>query len=149
MESRRFPKRIVDFIALALAFIAVLISGIGWWWASAHPEQFASSSLWPMPDLFLIYWTLVSLAGLFAVYLILPRLAWYVVGGLIPIMVISAWSFGLFVFFAFLFMLLSALLVSARPGQNWLETLGIASLGVITSLVSVQGLIWIANQMVA
>jgi hypothetical protein len=135
IKNGHYPKRLYDFASLALAFIAILITGYGWWWAFEYRIQFASPSLWPMPALFLIDWTALCVLGLLAVYFRQDGWVWLVIGALIPLFVISAWSFGLLVFCSFLLMLLAALIVFAHPGQNWLETLGVVTLGAILHLV--------------
>jgi hypothetical protein len=99
----------VQYISLALAFIGMLVSGVGSLLFFSYQAQ-VGSSLWPLPGLVLIDWAILGVLGLLGVYFEIklssgywPRVPWFVSGALLPLI-------------------------------NWLNALGVAMLGAVCNL---------------
>jgi hypothetical protein len=128
-------------IALVLAFIGTLYAIGGAWLVFADQAQLPGSAMWPFPGLVLLDWAILGILGfLGALFWNSPEAAtwlkaiWFVVGALMPLIVLGAFSIGTFVLITWCFMLASAVINTFRSKGKWLAYLGTLMIGAIGNL---------------
>lgn len=102
---------------------------------------FPGASIWPMPGLVLLEWAVLGLLGFIGLiaegswkrtFNLVDT--WFVVGALIPIMVIGAFSIGPLVLMTLLPFSAAVLLASVQAKGNWLRYFKILLIGAIANL---------------
>ena len=139
-KSRRWAA----FTALGLGFIGMLISVSGASLFFIDQLQIQGPSIWPLPALVLIDWAVLGFLGFFGAYFgarpsftYWSRVAWFVVGALLPLVILGAFSIGTFVLISLPFFLVSAFLITRRQGLKWSNSVGLLMLGVVSNLALV------------
>ncbi len=130
-------SRIVQWTLGALGAGIALTGALG---IGASQLDTPGASIWPMPGLVLLEWAGLGLLGF--VGLIAEGSwkrtfdlvdTWFVVGALIPLMVIGAFSIGPFVLLSLLAFLVAVLLASVQAKGNWLRYLKALLIGAIAN----------------
>jgi hypothetical protein len=142
----------LDFMALALAFFGAIVSIGGAILIYSSQAQIGTSPLWLLPGFVLLDWALLGLIGFLAAYLSFRQLsskwrlvAWFITGAFIPLIVLGAFSIGLFVLIGFLLFMISTILLTIRQRAKWLESFGLWILGAICNLVILLIMITLVN----
>lgn len=131
-------SRIIQWTLGALGAGIALAGALG---IGASQLDTPSASIWPMPGLVLLEWAGLGLLGFIGLiaegsWKRTFNLAdsWFVVGALIPMMVIGAFSIGPFVLMTLLAFLVAALLASVQAKGNWLRYFKALLIGAIANL---------------
>lgn len=134
-------NRWATFAALVLAFIGALIALSGSWLVFVEQAQFQGARIWPLPGFALVDWAIMGTLGFLGVLFsyrpngsVWLKTIWFVVGALIPLVVLGAFSIGLFVLISLLFILASSIIISIQKKSKWLWHLGLLMVGVICNL---------------
>jgi hypothetical protein len=136
--------RWIEFIALALAFIGVMIAVVSSYIIISNQVQVFKTQIWPLPGLVLTDWILLGLLGFLAplLGLLSPssswakiNVNWFVSGSFLPLAVLGAFSIGPFVLISLLFVLVSAVIMTVLWKMKWLLNLGLLLLGAAANLV--------------
>lgn len=98
-------------------------------------------SVWPLPGLVLLDWAILGVLGFLAAYLG-PKpgmgswtiMGWFVVGGLIPLMVLGALSIGPLVLLSLVFIATSAVLIAIHERLRWSIAVGAFASGLVINL---------------
>jgi len=142
----------LDFVALALAFFGAIVSLGGALSIYSSQTPIAETPLWPLPGFVLLDWALLGLIGFLATYLSFRQLsskwrlvAWFITGAFTPLIVLGAFSIGLFVLIGFLLFMISTILLAIRKRAKWLESFGLWMLGAICNLVILLIMITLGN----
>lgn len=131
-------SRIIQWILGALGAGIALIGALG---IGASQLDTPVASIWPMPGLVLLDWAVSGLLGF--VGLIAEGSwkrtfdlvdTWFVVGALIPLMAIGAFSIGPLVLITLLAFFLAALLASVQAKGNWFKYFKALLIGAIANL---------------
>ncbi len=131
-------SRIIQWTLGALGAGIALVGALG---IGASQLGFPSASIWPNPGLVLLDWAVLGLLGF--VGLIAEGSwkrtfdladTWFVVGALIPLMVIGAFTIGPFVLISLLAFFVAVLLASAQTQGSWLRYGRALLIGGITNL---------------
>jgi hypothetical protein len=132
----------LDFIALTLSFLGAIVSIGGAIIIYSSQAQDGMSPLWPLPGLVLLDWALLGLIGFLGAYLSFRQLSakwlqvtWFITGAFMPLIVLGAFSIGLFVLIGFLLFVTSTILLAIRKRAKWLESFSLLMLGAICNLV--------------
>ena len=130
---------IIQWALSALGAGIALVGALG---IGASQPNAPDASIWPMPGLVLLEWAVLGLLGFvgFIAEASWKRIfnltvTWYVVGALIPMMVIGAFTIGPLVLMTLLAFLVAALLASAQAKGNWLIYFRTLLIGAISNLV--------------
>jgi hypothetical protein len=131
-------SRIIQWTLGALGAGIALLGALG---IGASQPNAPGVSIWPMPGLVLLEWAVLGLLGFVGFIaeaswkrVINLTVTWYVVGALIPMMVIGAFSIGLLVLMTLLAFLVAALLASTQAKENWLRIFKTLLIGAISNL---------------
>jgi hypothetical protein len=131
-------SRLIQWTLGALGAGIALAGALG---IGASQLDSPAASIWPMPGLVLLEWAVLGLLGFIG--LIAEGSwkrtfnlvnTWFVMGALIPLMVIGAFSIGPFVLLSLLAFFVSALLASAQAKVNWLRYFKSLLIGAIANL---------------
>ncbi len=131
-----------ELIALSAAFIGAIICLVGSLAFYVSQIQFSGpSQLWPLPGMVLLWWALLGVFGFIAVYLAVRQTftGWlhasiFLTGAFLPLVILGAFSIGIFVLIGFLFFLVSMLILALRKRAKLLESFGLFILGAICNL---------------
>jgi hypothetical protein len=130
-----------EFVAYVLAFIGTLIAVGGSVMFFANQAQMSGSFIWPLPGLVLMDWAILGVLGFLGVYLgIKPshaywlKVAWFVAGALIPLVILGVFSIGSLVLISFLFFVASTIFITIRRKMKWLGHLGLLMVGAVCNL---------------
>ena len=130
--------RIIQWTLGALGAGIALAGSLG---IGASQLDYPGASIWPMPGLVLLNWAVIGLLGF--VGLIAEGSwkrtinlvdTWFVVGALIPLMMIGAFSIGPLVLMTLLAFLVATLLASTQAKGNWLRYFKTLLIGAIANL---------------
>jgi hypothetical protein len=131
-------NKLVTPIVLILAFIGTLVAIAGSITFFVNQLQNSPSFLFPLPGLVLIDWAVLGILGFFGAYFgvkLTPsfwlKIAWFVIGAFLPLMILGLFSIGLFIFISLPFFLASIILISIRNKMMWLNSLGLVLLGAV------------------
>jgi hypothetical protein len=134
-------RRWLYFVSLALALIGALIAILGSWLVFQNQAQIQGSRVWPLPGLILLDWVLLGILGfLGALFSNKPNGSawlkgiWFVVGALMPLVILGALSIGLFVFISLLFILAASVLITIQRKGKGLVHLALVIVGIICNL---------------
>jgi hypothetical protein len=134
-------RRWAYFTALVMAFIGALIAVSGAWLVFVDQAQVQGERIWPLPGLILMDWAILGILGFIAVLLINRphgstwlKAIWFVIGALIPLVILGAFSIGPYVLITFLFFLATSVIIATQIKNKWLEYLGLVLLGIICNL---------------
>lgn len=134
-------NRWADSVALVLAFIGSLVASGGSLMFLVDQARMSSSSVWPLPGLVLMDWAILGILGFLSAYgsrtpssALWRKIAWVVVGALIPLVILGAFSIGLFVLVSLLFFLGSTIFLSMQKKEKWLDHLGMFFIGTVSNL---------------
>lgn len=143
----------VDMLALVLSFTAAMVTFLGAILTFASQDRIAGASLWPLPGLVLVDWLLIGVIGFVVTFFSLRRKAvgwlrmtWLLTGAFIPLIILGAFSIGLFVLMAFFLAVISTFIIAIRQRIKWLESFGFLMLGSIGNLVILALMIFGAGQ---
>lgn len=130
-----------NFVALILAFIGALIAEGGSLMILIDQAQMPGSLVWPLPGLVLMDWAILGTFGFLGAYFgIEPlsaywrKVAWFVAGALIPLVILGAFSIGPFVLVSLLFFLASTIIITIQKKGKWLEHLGLFMVSAVCNL---------------
>jgi hypothetical protein len=142
----------LDLLALILSFLAAIVTFWGAVFTYLSQAQIPEASLWPLPGWMLINWFFVAVFGFIVAFFCLRRktvgwlrMTWFLTGAFIPLIILGAFSIGLWVFIAFFFTMLSTIFIAIRQKSKWLESFGFLMLGSIINLGILILIIVIAN----
>ena len=135
-------NRWANSVALVLAFIGVLIASGGSLVVFIDQAGMSPGSpVWPLPGLVLMDWTILGILGFLSAYggrtpssALWRKIAWVVAGALIPLVILGAFSIGLFVLVSLLFFLGSTIFLSMQRKEKWLDYLGMFFIGTVSNL---------------
>jgi len=129
------------FAALALAGIGTLIALQGSWGVFTEQAQIQGSRIWPLPGLVLLDWAGLAILGFLGVLLSNKPYGaawlyanWFIVGALMPLVILGAFSIGLYVLISLLFILASSVIITIQKKSKWLMHLGLVMVGFICNL---------------
>lgn len=131
-------SRIIQWILGALGAGIALAGALG---IGASQLGFPGASIWPMPGLVLLDWVMLGLLGFVGMiaegswkrtFNLVDT--WFVVGALIPLMVIGAFSIGPLVLLTLLAFFLAALLASTQAKVSWLKYFKALLIGAVANL---------------
>ena len=132
MSAIRFLEQ---FLAVVGAAACLLIS------ARIGQVVGAMQAIWPLPGLYLLEISIVSVLGLFGVlgnssgrFSVRIALTWAAVGILLAFVIMGAWSIGIFFSPVVLIFAVAAILSNRRQGQNMLLHAGISLLAAIAQV---------------
>ena len=135
------PRSRTDFIGVATAIIGAVVAVVGAVLVYVEQAGISATPLWPLPGLVLLLWGLLGVIGLVAAYLSTRKTTakwlqgvWFTTGAFIPIIVLGAFSIGLYALITFLLFLISALLLAFTRHPNWLVSLGWLVMGAVLDL---------------
>lgn len=134
-------NRGVDIIALVLSFIGTLIASGGSLLVLIDQAGKSGPPVWPLPGLVLMDWAILGILGFLSAYwgrkpssALWRKIAWVVAGALVPLVILGAFSIGLFVLVSLLFFLGSAILLAMQRKEKWLDHLGMIFIGTVSNL---------------
>ena len=141
-----------DMLALIFSFLAAIVS----FWGAAitylSQAQIPEASLWPLPGFVLVDWLILGIAGFVVVFFCLRRRAviwlrmtWLLTGAFIPLIILGAFSIGLWVMIAFFLAMMSTFILAIRQKSKWLESFGFLMFGSIINLGLLALILVIAN----
>ena len=142
----------IDFVVLGLLFIGGAGSIAGAIAIYTEQTQFAGASLWPLPGMVLLLWAALGIfgfvAGLFTVQQV--SIHWlqaliFITGMFIPLVILGAFSIGTLVLIAFLFFLVSTVIMALRMKAKFLKSFGLLMLGAILHLGLLYAVITLGN----
>jgi len=131
-------SRIIQWTLGALGAGVALAGALG---IGASQVDSLGAPIWPMPGLVLLEWSVLGLLGF--VGLIAQGSwrrtfnlvdTWFVVGALIPLMVIGAFSIGSLVLMTLLAFFVAVLLASAQIEGSWLRYIKTLLIGAVANL---------------
>lgn len=144
--------RWIERIALLLALIGMLTVVAGPLIVLSSQPLSSGSSIWPLPALALIDWSLIGILGFFAVYLGINtsqrkwlKLAWFVSGMQLPLIYLGAFSISPFVLISFIFLFVSTLLITIGKAIKWYKSLGLLIFGAVCNLGLLLVFIFLGN----
>jgi hypothetical protein len=147
-QNNETNRRWLEYLATGLAAVGALIAIAGPMLVLGSQPGGPGNSNWPLPGLVLMDWAILGVLGFLGAYLGTKplvggwaRSAWFVVGALIPLMVLGAFSIGPLVLLTLAFLAASAILVTIYKRIKAVDVLGIFLLGVIINLGILLGLI--------
>ncbi len=134
-------RRWLYFASLVLAFVGAVIALIGSGLVFADQAQIPESRIWPLPGLIFFDWAIIGILGFLGAWLsdkpngsTWLKVIWFVVGALIPLVILGAFSIGLFVLFTLLFFLASAVILTIQMKGEALGHIELFMVGVICNL---------------
>jgi hypothetical protein len=154
MEIMMNMHRKLYFASLGLAFIGALIAVLGAGLVFQDQVQIQGSGIWPLPGLVLLDWILLGILGFLGAWLsdkpdgsAWLKALWFVVGACVPLVILGAFSIGLFVLFTFLLNLAGAVILTiqrkgkAREHVGWLFAGMVINLVIVWAFIFLDGLI--------
>lgn len=131
----------VKFLTILLAFVGALIAVSGSLLVLIDQAQMPGTPVWPLPALVLIDWAILGVLGFLGVYFgkktsptCWQKTVWFATGALIPLVILGAFSIGLFVLVSLLFFLISAILITIQEKLRWRDNLGLLMVGAVCNL---------------
>jgi hypothetical protein len=142
----------VGFLSLGLSFFGAIASILGAFITYSSQARIPEATLWPLPGLILLYWSLLGIIGLLITYLsvkqnhvIWLKAAWFITGTFIPLIILGTFSIGLGVLIVELLFLIATIILTIRQRAKWLECFGLWILGAICSLLILLVMITLGN----
>ncbi len=143
----------MDMLAVVLSFLAAIVTFLGAIITFTSQGLITGASLWPLPGLVLVDWLLIGVIGFGVTFFSLRRktvgwlrMTWLLTGAFIPLIILGAFSIGLFVLVAFFLAVISTFIIAIRHRIKWLESFGFLMLGSIGNLVILALMIFGAGQ---
>ncbi len=131
-------SRIIQWALGALGAGIALAGALG---IGASQLNTPVASIWPMPGLVLLEWAVLGLLGFIGLiaegswkHTFNLVDTWFVVGALIPLMVIGAFTIGPFVMMTLFTFLVAVLLASVQTKGNWFRYIKALLIGAIANL---------------
>ncbi len=146
-KPEKTPQRLwLDLLAVGLSFLGLTVS----FWGAAiiylTEAQIPDNPVWPLPGLVLVDWALLGFVGYVTTYISFRRqsgkwlqVAWFTAGGLIPLIILGAFSIGPLVLISFLLFIIATIILTVRHVAKWLGNIGLLMIGSIVNL----GAIWL------
>lgn len=138
--------------AIILALVGALVAVGGSTLVFTNQAQMTGAAIWPLPGGVLMDWAILGLLGFFASVngsqpapTYWRKVAWFVPGALIPLVILGAFSIGLLVFISVPFFLVAAILIALQTATKWLEHLKhflfgvVCNLGILVLLIALGG----------
>jgi hypothetical protein len=128
-------------LSVSLAFLGAVIALVGAISFFQAQTQSPGDSVWPLPGLALVDWVAFSVLGFLGVWFSNKsdntaslNGAWLAVGALAPLVILGAFSIGLFVLITELLLLIASIIVTFRRSNSNYRPIGLAMVGVIGNL---------------
>jgi len=141
MDNIEKQSQWVDVIAIFLSSIGALASTVGAGLIGLSQMQATGETLWPLPGLVLLDWLIIGLAGIVGAFLTIRstdtkwlRAIWLIAGSFVPLIILGAFSIGLYVAITYVLFTISDLILSFRRHVKWLECFGVFMIGLLVNL---------------
>ena len=137
-------KRAIELVLATVAAVTSVGVTIPLW----QSESISGGSLWPLPGLVLLEIAVFGLVGLAAVVLDSAegshrwgQLTWGIIGGLLVLMVLGAFTIGPLIFPVVLGLSITGLLADQRRGRRRMVNMALAATGGISNFLLILALI--------